>query len=81
MRRALQPSGLLFLSFHVGDETVHLSDWWDIKVSIDFHFFETNHVVDALHAADFTIEDLKERPPYPDVEHQSRRAYILARKP
>jgi len=80
IQRALQPDGLLLLSFHIGDETVHLSDWWDIEVSIDFHFFRTEQVITALQAAGFNIEELKERLPYPDVEHQSRRAYILARK-
>jgi hypothetical protein len=27
------------------------------------------------------VEEIIEREPYPDVEHQSRRAYIFARKP
>ena len=27
------------------------------------------------------IEEIIERDPYPDVEHQSRRAYIFARRP
>jgi hypothetical protein len=31
--------------------------------------------------AGFDIEDSIERDPYPDVEYQSRHAYIFARKP
>jgi hypothetical protein len=35
-----------------------------------------------LEAAGFTTEEVVEREPYaPEVEHQSRRAYIFARKP
>jgi len=34
-----------------------------------------------LEAANFEIEEIIERDPYPDVEHQSRRAYIFARRP
>src|SRR6478672_10883017 len=81
MWRAFQPGGLLLVSFHVGNEVVHLEEWWDIKVSIDFHFFRTGLITDCLQAAGFQIKDILERKPYPEVEHQSRRAYILARKP
>jgi hypothetical protein len=35
-----------------------------------------------MEAAGFAIEEIIERDPYsPEVEHQSRRAYIFARKP
>jgi hypothetical protein len=34
-----------------------------------------------LRAAGFEIEEIVEREPYPEVEHQSRRAYIFARRP
>ena len=33
-----------------------------------------------LKSAGFEIEEIVERDPYPEVEHQSRRAYIFARK-
>jgi SAM-dependent methyltransferase len=78
--RVLKPRGLLLLSFHIGEEVVHLSDWWDVEVSIDFHFFRTEQVVQALQAAGFMIEEVNEREPYAEVEHPSRRAYVLARK-
>jgi SAM-dependent methyltransferase len=81
MRRVLRPGGLLLLSFHLGDETVHLDEWWGYKVSIDFYFFRSDEVAGYLKSAGFEIEEVIERDPYPDVEHQSRRAYIFARKP
>lgn len=80
-RRTLQPGGLLLLSFHIGDETLHLDDWWERKVNIDFFFFRPQEMARDLAAAGFEIEEIIEREPYPDVEHQSRRAYIFARRP
>ena len=80
-RRILQPGGLLLLAFHIGDETVHLDDWWEQKVNIDFFFFQPEEIVSKLRAAGFEIEETIEREPYPEVEHQSRRAYIFARRP
>jgi SAM-dependent methyltransferase len=79
--RVLQPGGLLLLAFHIGDESVHLDDWWDQKVNIDFFFFEPKEIAIKLQAAGFEIEEIIEREPYPDVEHQSRRAYVFARRP
>jgi hypothetical protein len=80
MKRVLRPGGLLLLAFHVGDETVHLDEWWGQAVSVDFHFFRPQEMADSLRAAGFEVEEVVEREPYPDVEHQSRRAYIFARK-
>ena len=34
-----------------------------------------------LKSAGFEIEEIIERDPYENVEHQSRRGYIFARKP
>jgi hypothetical protein len=39
-------------------------------------------VAGYLRAAGFEVEEILEREPYaPDIEYQSRRAYIFARKP
>jgi SAM-dependent methyltransferase len=80
-RRILRPGGLLFLAFHIGDETLHLDDWWEQKVNIDFYFFQPAAITRHLQTAGFEIEEIIEREPYPEVEHQSRRAYIFARRP
>ncbi|HEX8489456.1 MAG TPA: class I SAM-dependent methyltransferase, partial [Chthoniobacterales bacterium] len=80
-RRILQPGGVLLLAFHIGDETLHLDDWWEHKVNIDFFFFRPEEMARDLAAAGFEVEEIIEREPYPDVEHQSRRAYIFARRP
>ncbi len=81
LRRVLRPGGLLLLAFHIGDDTIHLDEWWGQTVSVDFFFFRPAEVADCLRAAGFEIEEIIEREPYPDVEHQSRRAYVFARRP
>ena len=48
---------------------------------MDWFFFPTLEIRGCLEAAGFAIEEIIERAPYsPEVEHQSRRAYIFARK-
>ena len=81
LRRVLRPGGVLLLSFHIGDDTIHLDDWWGQKVCVDFFFFQSAEMTRYLTAAGFEIEEVIEREPYPDVEHQSRRSYIFARRP
>ena len=81
MKRVLRPDGLLLLSFHIGDETLHVEDLWGEKVSLDFSFFRPAEMEGYLKSAGFRVEETIERPPYETVEYQSHRAYIFARKP
>jgi SAM-dependent methyltransferase len=82
MARVLKPGGLLLLAFHIGDETLHRDAWWDRPVNLDFRFFSPQAIVRDLEAAGLVVEEVIEREPYaPEVEHQSRRAYVFARKP
>src|SRR5262249_44697734 len=81
MNRVLKPGGLLLLAFHIGDDTLHLDEWWGRAVSVDFAYFRPEEMRRSLAAAGFEVEEMIERDPYPDVEHQSRRAYIFAVKP
>jgi SAM-dependent methyltransferase len=81
MRRVLRSGGLLLLAFHVGDEVVHFDELWGQAVSLDFHLFCADAVVGALRRAGFEVEKIVERDPYPNVEAQTRRGYILASKP
>jgi ubiquinone/menaquinone biosynthesis C-methylase UbiE len=81
LRRVLRPGGVLLLAFHIGDETLHRSELWGHAVSLDFIFYPTPEIKDALAAAGFEPREVIERDPYPGVEYQSRRAYIFASKP
>jgi uncharacterized protein (DUF952 family) len=79
--RTLRPGGLLLLAFHVGSEVRHASDWWGHPVDLDFVFFETTEMLSYLWGAGFDTDSHIERDPYPDAEMQTRRSYIVARKP
>lgn len=79
--RVLAPGGLVLLSFHLGRERIHLETWFDQAVDLDFYLFEWPQVEGALEGAGFTIEARIERAPYVEVEHPTRRAYLLARRP
>ena len=80
--RVLERGAPLLLAFHVGDEPVHLEEWWDQAVSVDFYFFQPEQMQRWLVEAGFDITAVEERAPYTaDIEHQSRRCYILARRP
>lgn len=79
LRRVLRPGGLLLIAFHIGDETIHLDEWWGHPVSVDFNFLPSAEITTHLTAAGFTVEDLLERDPIPEVEYKSRRGYVFAR--
>ena len=78
MRRVLTRDAPLLLAFHVGNESIHLDEWWGRPVALDFVFFDSQAVRAKLVRSGLRIVEALERDPYPDVEHQSRRAYILA---
>lgn len=78
LRRVLCPGGLLLVAFHIGDETLHVDEWWGHDVSVDFHFFRPEQMQASLEAAGFEVAEIIERNPYPHIEHQSRRAYLFA---
>jgi SAM-dependent methyltransferase len=80
IKRVLRPGGLLLLAFHIGDDVLHLDEWWGHQVSLDFVLFRHEEMTGFLESAGFEIEETVEREPYPDVEHQSRRAYVFATK-
>jgi len=81
MRRVLQPGGLLLLAFHIGDEVVRPEEMMGQPVALDFWFYTPGQMSEWLEAAGYTVEEIIEREPYaPEVEHQSRRAYVVATK-
>jgi len=81
LRRVLAPGGLLLVAFHIGEETVHRDELWGHPVSLDFRFLMPSLMVARLIEAGFVVLERVEREPYPEVEHPSRRCYLLARSP
>ncbi len=81
MARVLQPGGLLLLAFHIGDEALREDELWGQKISMEFFLLPAQGIRRQLEAAGFVVDEVIEREPYaPEVEYQSRRAYIFARK-
>jgi ubiquinone/menaquinone biosynthesis C-methylase UbiE len=79
--RVLQPGGLFLFTYHVGEKTIHLDQFLGKDIDVEFMFFTTDFIVSALENTGFAKIEVIEREPYPDVEYQSRRAYVFAVKP
>jgi ubiquinone/menaquinone biosynthesis C-methylase UbiE len=79
--RVLQPGGILLLTYHVGEETIHLDEFLGKKIDIDFMFFTNDFIFSCLKDRGFENIEIIEREPYPGVEFESRRAYVFAIKP
>lgn len=80
LNRVLKPGGWLLLSFHEGDETRHLEEFLERRVTLDFTFFSAGDVRTALANAGFDVTEVLLRDAYGNVEYPSRRAYVFARK-
>jgi ubiquinone/menaquinone biosynthesis C-methylase UbiE len=78
--RVLQPGGIFLLTYHLGEETIHIDEFLGKKVDIDFMFFTTDFISGCLKKSGFEKIEIIEREPYPGVEYHSRRAYALATK-
>jgi SAM-dependent methyltransferase len=83
MMRVLKPGGRLLLAFHIGEDRSQVEeDIWGCGISLEFIFLRVSTISGRLREAGFEIEEVIERDPYPpEVEYQSRRAYIFAQKP
>jgi SAM-dependent methyltransferase len=79
--RAMRPGGHLLLAFHVGEADRHVDELWGHPVSIDFLFFTPAEIEQRLADAGFDLVESWTRAPYPAVEAETQRAYILARAP
>lgn len=78
--RILKPGGQFLFSFHTGTGIVHMDEFLGEAVDIDFHFFETDRILDALKSTGFAVIDCIERRPYKETEYPSIRAYIQVQK-
>jgi SAM-dependent methyltransferase len=81
LARVLRPGGVALVSFHVGDEVRHIDEWHGEAVDLDFRFLQPWEVRRVLAGAGLAVEATLEREPIVDVEAQTRRAYVLARRP
>ena len=61
MRRVLSPGGLALVSFHVGNEIVHVDELFGAAVNLDFRFHDPDDVVAALGSAPFAVIETSAR--------------------
>ena len=78
--RVLKPNGLFMFSFHIGDAVVTLNEFLEKEVEITFFFLDVDRIHELLRAAGLEVIQTVIRYPYVDIEHQSKRAYITAKK-
>lgn len=82
MYRVLQPGGSLLLAFHIGDDVIRPQSLWNNPVGMEFYELQPARIAQLLAEAGFAVDEILEREPYaPEVEYQSRRAYVWAHKP
>ena len=79
--RVLKRGGLLLCTYHVGEETIHIDEFLGKKIDIDFMFFTADFISSCLRDSGFDRIEIIEREPYPELEYESRRAYVFAVKP
>ena len=80
LHRVLRPGAPALLAFHVGDEKLELTQWFDKAVKLEFPFHTWDAFAGGLKRAGFAVEAKLERYPYAPLEHPSMRGYVLARR-
>lgn len=80
MHRVMRTGAPLLLSFHAGEQVVHVDEMFGRRASVDFLFHRVEDVEAALRGVGLRDVETIVRDAYPQ-EHPSRRAYVFARKP
>lgn len=79
IRRILKNGGQFLFSFHHGENIVHLENFLDQPVNIDFYFFDAGKIKNIFEEAGFEMIDCIQREPYNGIEYASRRGYFWIR--
>ncbi|MEV6523370.1 class I SAM-dependent methyltransferase [Longispora sp. NPDC051575] len=85
--RVLRPGGYALVAFHVSDaehlagEALTMDSWWGESVDLTFRFLDPAAEQGGMSRAGLEIVSTVERTPLDPAEHQSNRAYLLARRP
>ena len=79
--RLLKPGGYCLFSFHVGKEIVAIENFLDVKgANATWRFLLTDRVLKIAEKVGFNTFETVVRYPYPEVEHPSKRAYLILMK-
>ena len=79
--RPLAPGGQLVLALHAGSGVLHVDEWFDQDVDLDFVLHEPRAVARTLEAAGLTEVTWHLRGAMPWREETTDRAYVLGRLP
>jgi SAM-dependent methyltransferase len=90
LNRVLRTGGHLALTTHVTsppgrraahEDSVRVEEMLSTPVDLTFYFYGVDQLAPWLEQAGFSLIEGSQREPYdPDIEAQSRRAYVLAKK-
>ena len=80
MFRLIAPKGQVLLSFHVGEEIRTVVEFLGKTLTVEFQFFDPDHVITTFQNAGFHLAEGLVRYPYEGQEYPSRRAYLLFEK-
>ncbi|MEV5837043.1 class I SAM-dependent methyltransferase [Nocardia sp. NPDC052112] len=84
--RVLRPGGHALIAFHTSDTDFPvgaaktLTDWWGHQVDLTFRYLDPSAESEALATAGLVPVARLDRAPHPDIEHPSRRSYLLVRR-
>jgi len=77
----LVSGGVLALAVHIGPETRHVTDLLGHIVDVDYVLHDPGVVLAAVTASGLEVSEWYVRSPIPDVEADTARLYVVARKP
>jgi SAM-dependent methyltransferase len=81
LHRVLRPRGVAIVAVHTGDEIRHVETLVDTAVDLDFRFLPVETLERALTDAGLAVEAVLERTGVAGVESETRRAYLVTRRP
>jgi SAM-dependent methyltransferase len=81
LHRVLRPRGVAIVAVHTGDEVRHVETLVDTAVDLDFRFLPVATLDLVLVDAGLSVEAVLERTGVAGVESETRRAYVVVRRP
>ncbi len=79
--RILKNDGRCLFCFHTGEEIVYINDFLGVSgANAAWHFLDTDKIINLSEETGFRVMETVIRYPYKNIEHESKRAYIILEK-